>query len=556
MAIERKDEVLGKAVDTDVEVIPRYDLVSPDGVIVAENVSLVLKNTIEQEGMPVNAAFANEILAASGTTQGSSGLWTLDQPGYVKRDGDIVLIKTHARYTNAQGSITLNINDQGPAPIIFMGGVTTSGYSGPGSYLLLCYNAAQNYYYILNSSDGTKMVRTSPPTERSDFSYGWATGDRIYTGTNIRMQNLIPTSWLDTTYFTAPSPNTLLSNKGNGAWQNAVLTQYVPSGETSPRVSNMLVGGKAFIASDRLKIGHKYYVGAYVQGYNTQVFTQYNVALRVALGYKSATGSGSFMDTTGANVNIAGGGQHIARLLTVPTFTPVGGEIEYYDIGFSMQTVSATGQTAGLGTPGTGLIVQGAYMIDVTESFGAQLIEPMSDQEIIDMMSGIITGNIGYQTAYTYDTGNPSVSKAYHCNNADIFGEAEWVEMPGQEIINGAERRVPNAYWMGRPLYEREFWVTAWPNATTANYAAPWDVQDFIVIGGYAGNLSAATVTYLYDLHGTEGTMSIRYRRDTQRIYLAATANRSSWSGPVVCRYTKRSDPVDESKVFQNPLIP
>lgn len=49
-----KDEVLQKAISTDVQVIPRYDVVLPDGTKVAENVQLVLKNTILTEGTPLN----------------------------------------------------------------------------------------------------------------------------------------------------------------------------------------------------------------------------------------------------------------------------------------------------------------------------------------------------------------------------------------------------------------------------------------------------------------------------------------------------------------------
>ena len=49
-----KDEVLQKALETDTAVIPRYDVVLPDGTKVAENVRLVLKNTIVTAGTPLN----------------------------------------------------------------------------------------------------------------------------------------------------------------------------------------------------------------------------------------------------------------------------------------------------------------------------------------------------------------------------------------------------------------------------------------------------------------------------------------------------------------------
>lgn len=49
-----KDEVLQKALDTDNTVIPRYDIILPDGTKFAENVRLVLKNTVLTEGTPLN----------------------------------------------------------------------------------------------------------------------------------------------------------------------------------------------------------------------------------------------------------------------------------------------------------------------------------------------------------------------------------------------------------------------------------------------------------------------------------------------------------------------
>jgi hypothetical protein len=49
-----KDEVLQKALESDGTVIPRYDIVLPDGTKVAENVQLVLKNVVLTAGTPLN----------------------------------------------------------------------------------------------------------------------------------------------------------------------------------------------------------------------------------------------------------------------------------------------------------------------------------------------------------------------------------------------------------------------------------------------------------------------------------------------------------------------
>ena len=49
-----KDEILQKALSSDQTTIPRYDIVKPDGTKVAENVQLILKNSILVSGTPLN----------------------------------------------------------------------------------------------------------------------------------------------------------------------------------------------------------------------------------------------------------------------------------------------------------------------------------------------------------------------------------------------------------------------------------------------------------------------------------------------------------------------
>lgn len=51
-----KDEILAKALSTDTEIIPRYDIVKPDGTKLVENAELVLKNAVTQQGTPYNKA--------------------------------------------------------------------------------------------------------------------------------------------------------------------------------------------------------------------------------------------------------------------------------------------------------------------------------------------------------------------------------------------------------------------------------------------------------------------------------------------------------------------
>ena len=50
-----KDEVLKKLNNTDSEVIPRYDIILPTGEVFASRVQIVLRNTITQQGTPLNA---------------------------------------------------------------------------------------------------------------------------------------------------------------------------------------------------------------------------------------------------------------------------------------------------------------------------------------------------------------------------------------------------------------------------------------------------------------------------------------------------------------------
>lgn len=51
-----KDEILAKALSTDTEIVPRYDIVKPDGTKLVENAELVLKNAVTQQGTPYNKA--------------------------------------------------------------------------------------------------------------------------------------------------------------------------------------------------------------------------------------------------------------------------------------------------------------------------------------------------------------------------------------------------------------------------------------------------------------------------------------------------------------------
>lgn len=110
MAIERKDEVLEKVLETDDSVIPRFDIVLPNGAKVAENAEIILKNPVLQPGMPVNKVAMDECLAASGTTTGTNTHYLLEQPSFVFFDGATVRFKLHV---DSGATPTLNINGTG-----------------------------------------------------------------------------------------------------------------------------------------------------------------------------------------------------------------------------------------------------------------------------------------------------------------------------------------------------------------------------------------------------------------------------------------------------------
>ena len=152
MAKVRADEVLGKAVDTDSVAVPRYDLVAPDGTVVATNVALTLKNPIVQRGMNVDKVAMDECLAASGTTAGSATAFTLAQPNFALFDGALVRIKLHV---DSGATPTLNINGTGAKKLMqsktkpFKAGVAA------GTWVTFVYSS--DFGFFLQQGSGTTI---------------------------------------------------------------------------------------------------------------------------------------------------------------------------------------------------------------------------------------------------------------------------------------------------------------------------------------------------------------------------------------------------------------
>lgn len=159
MAIQRKDEILGKALAGDATVIPRYDVIAPNGSKVAEDAQLVLKNPVLQQGMPFSAPLMNEVLAASGTTAGTASALTLAQTGFVLTDGATVRIKLHV---DSGATPTLNINGTGAKRVETAQSRDVFGYFNgkAGVWYELIYSSAQNAY-LYNAARITDTLATT-----------------------------------------------------------------------------------------------------------------------------------------------------------------------------------------------------------------------------------------------------------------------------------------------------------------------------------------------------------------------------------------------------------
>lgn len=182
MAVKRQNEVLDKAISTDNSVIPRYDLVTPSGTKVAENVQLVLKNEVLQQGTPYNKKVLDELLAASGVTTGSENAYELAQEGYILEDGATVRFKLHI----ASGAgPTLNVNGTGAKPLMSTATKYMKVGTDAGMWITAIYNATMGAYIV----QGNGFIPTEAGqahqlifTESTIFDpaqYGLTVGDQI-----------------------------------------------------------------------------------------------------------------------------------------------------------------------------------------------------------------------------------------------------------------------------------------------------------------------------------------------------------------------------------------
>lgn len=168
MAIERVDEILDKAVSSDTTVVPRYDVVLPNGTKVAENAELVLKNPVLVAGMPINKQAMNECLAASGTTDGTSTAYTLAQPGFVLADGALVRIKLHV---DSGATPTLNINGTGAKALMQSKTKPIKAGIPAGTWVTFVYSSDFGFFLQQGSGGGGGINLTfgNEPGQISSF---------------------------------------------------------------------------------------------------------------------------------------------------------------------------------------------------------------------------------------------------------------------------------------------------------------------------------------------------------------------------------------------------
>nr|DAH87270.1 MAG TPA: hypothetical protein [Caudoviricetes sp.] len=166
MAIQRVDEVLDRALPTDNTVVPRYDVVLPNGTKVAENAELVLKNPVLVEGMPINKQSMDECLAASGVTAGTAVALTLAQPGFVLADGALVRIKLHV---DSGATPTLNINGAGARALMQSKTKPFKAGTPAGTWVTFVYSSDFGFFLQQGSSGESNLRFGNGPGQISSF---------------------------------------------------------------------------------------------------------------------------------------------------------------------------------------------------------------------------------------------------------------------------------------------------------------------------------------------------------------------------------------------------
>ena len=118
-------------------------------------------------GTSVNKVFADELLAASGTTGGTGAALTLEQPGFNLADGATVRIKLH---TPIAAEATLNVSGTGAKPIVDSKGKPVKAGAVTGAWLTLIYNGTN---FILQG-EGSEKKQTYGNEKEQISTVEWA----------------------------------------------------------------------------------------------------------------------------------------------------------------------------------------------------------------------------------------------------------------------------------------------------------------------------------------------------------------------------------------------
>lgn len=173
MAVKRVDEVLDKALASDTTVVPRYDVVLPNGTKIAENAELVLKNPVLTPGMPINKQAMDECLAASGTTAGTATAYTLAQPGFALADGALIRFKLHV---DSGATPTINVNGTGAKALMqsktkpFKAGIPA------GTWVTFVYSSDFGFFLQQGSGSGSNLRFGNAPGQISSFELMFCAG--------------------------------------------------------------------------------------------------------------------------------------------------------------------------------------------------------------------------------------------------------------------------------------------------------------------------------------------------------------------------------------------
>lgn len=149
MVVQRVNESLDRALPTDptgATMPVRYDIVSPDGSRIGENVELMLKNPITTAGTPQNELAWNECLAASGVTGGTYPNLTLAQPGFYISDGFAIRFRLHVAIAQST-AVNLNVGGTGGKALLTVDGLPLTNV-GVNNYLTAIYSQPKDAWVV------------------------------------------------------------------------------------------------------------------------------------------------------------------------------------------------------------------------------------------------------------------------------------------------------------------------------------------------------------------------------------------------------------------------